>query len=158
MNKIYFNHNLFSYLVIQEITKKSLTKRDSAVLSHISWKYPTTSTKIRKFYNGFCVERINNSGLQFSSVTQSYLTLCDPHGQQHVRPPCPSPTPGVYSHSHPLNWWYHSTISFSVIPFSSCLQSFPASGFFPVSQFFTSSGQSIEVSASASVLPMNIQD
>ena len=79
------------------------------------------------------------------------------HGLQHARPPCPSPTPRVYSNSCPLNWWCHSTISSSVLPFSSCLQSFPASGSFPMSQFFTSGGQSVGVSASASVLPMNSQ-
>ena len=79
-----------------------------------------------------------------------------PHGLQHARPPCPSPTPGVYSNSCPLSWWCHPTTSFSVVPFSSCLQSFPTSGSFPESQFFPSDGQSIGVSAS--VLPMNIQD
>ena len=66
-----------------------------------------------------------------------------PHGLQYARPPCPSPTPRVYSNSCPLSWWYHPTISSSVIPFSSCLQSFPASGSFQMSQFFTSGGQSI---------------
>ena len=82
-----------------------------------------------------------------------------PHGPQHARPPCPSPTPGLNSNSCPLSQWCYSTISSSVVPFSSCLQSFPASGSFPMSQFFTSGGQSITgVSASASVLPMNIQD
>ena len=81
-----------------------------------------------------------------------------PHGLQHARPPCPSPTPRVYSNSCPLSPWCHPAISSSVIPFSSCLQSFPASGSFQISQFFTSGGQSIGVSASASVLPMNIQD
>ena len=81
-----------------------------------------------------------------------------PHGLQHTRPPCPSPTPGVYSNSCPLSQWCHPTISSSVVPFSSCLQFFPASGSFQISQFFTSGGQSIGVSASASVLPMNIQD
>ena len=81
-----------------------------------------------------------------------------PHGLQHARPPCPSPTPGVHPNSCPLSHWCHPTISSSVIPFSSCPQSFPASGSFQVSQFFASGGQSIEVSASASVLPMNIQD
>ena len=81
-----------------------------------------------------------------------------PHGLQHTRPPCLSPTPRVYSNSCPLSWWCHPTISSSVVPFSSCLQSFPASGSFPVSQFFTSGAQSIGFSASASVLPMNIQD
>ena len=79
-----------------------------------------------------------------------------PHGLQHARPPCPSPAPGVYSNSCPLSWWCHPTISSSV--FSSCLQSFPASGSFPMSQLFASGGQSIGVSASASVLPMSIQD
>ena len=81
-----------------------------------------------------------------------------PHGQQHARISCPSPTPRVYSNSCPLNQWCHPTISSSVAPFSSCLQSFPASGSFQMSQFFTSGGQNIGVSASASVLPMNIQD
>ena len=80
-----------------------------------------------------------------------------PHGLQHARPPCPSPTPRVYSNSCPLSQRYLPTISSSVIPFSSCLQSFPASGCFPRSQFFASGGQSIRVSASASVLPINIQ-
>ena len=81
-----------------------------------------------------------------------------PHGLQHARLPCLSPIPGAYSNSCPLSQWCHPTISSSVIPFSSCLQSFPASGSFPMSQFFTSGGQSIGASASASVLPMNIQD
>ena len=79
-----------------------------------------------------------------------------PHGLQHARPPCPSPTPRVYSNSCPLSQWCHPTISSSVVPFSSCPQSFPASGSFPMSQFFTSGGQSL--GTSASVLPMNIQD
>ena len=81
-----------------------------------------------------------------------------PHEPQHTRPPHPSPTPRVYPNSCPLSWWCHPTISSSVIPFSSCLQSFPASGSFPGSQFFAGGGQSIGVSASASVLPMNTQD
>ena len=92
----------------------------------------------------------------FSSVTQSCPTLW-PHGFQHARPPCTSPTPGACSDSYPLHQWCHPAISSSVIPFSSCLQSFPASGSFLMSQFFTSGGQSMGVSASASVLPMNIQ-
>ena len=81
-----------------------------------------------------------------------------PHGQQHARLPCSSPTPGVYSNSCPLSQWCQPTISSSVIPFSSHLQSFPALGSFPMSQFFASGGQSVGVSASTSVLPMNIQD
>ena len=83
-----------------------------------------------------------------------------PHGLQHARLPWPSPTPTprAYSNSRPLTWWCHPTFSSSLIPFSSCLQSFPASGAFLVSQFFASGGQSIRASASASVLPVNIQD
>ena len=80
-----------------------------------------------------------------------------PHGLQHTRLPYPSPSPGACSNSCPLSRWCHPTISSSVVPFSSCLQSFPASGSFPVSQFFTSGGQSIRTWASASVLSMNIQ-
>ena len=81
-----------------------------------------------------------------------------PHGLQHARLLCPSPSPKVYSNSCPLSRCCHPTISSSVVPFSSCLQSFPASGSFRMSQFYTSGGQRIGVSASASVLPMNIQD
>ena len=98
---------------------------------------------------------------QFSSVQFSHSVVSDslwPHGPQHTRFPCPSPTPGAYSNSCPLSQWCHPTTSSSVIPFSSCLQSFPASGSFPVTQFFESGSQSIGVSASASVLPMNIQN
>ena len=82
-----------------------------------------------------------------------------PRGLKHARPPCLSPTPGVYSNSCPLSWWCHPTISSSVVPFSSYLQSFPASESFPMSQFFTSGGQSIGVSALASVsFSRSIQD
>ena len=81
-----------------------------------------------------------------------------PRGLQHARHPCPSPTPGACSNSYPLSRWCHPTTSSSVVPFSSHLQSFPASGSFPMSQLFTWGGQSIGISASASVLPMNIQD
>ena len=80
-----------------------------------------------------------------------------PHGLQHARPPCPSPTPGVGSNSCPLSQWCHPTISSSVVTFSSCLQSFPASGSFPMSQFCASGGPSIEVSASASVLQISFK-
>ena len=92
--------------------------------------------------------------LQFSRSVMS--DSLPPHGLQHARLSCPSPTPRNYL--WPLSWWCHPIISSSVIPFSSHLQSFPTSGSFPMSQFFTSSGQSIGVSASVSVLPMNIQD
>ena len=99
--------------------------------------------------------------IQFSSVQFSCSVMSDslqPHGMQHTRPPCPSPTPGAYSNSHPLNQWCHPTISSSVNPFSSCLQSFPASGPFQMSQIFESGGQSIGASASTSVFLMNTQD
>ena len=93
---------------------------------------------------------------QFShSVLSDFLR---PHEPQHTRPPCPSPTPGVHSDSRPSSPWCHPTISSCVIPFSFCLQSFPASGSSPMSQFFASGGQSIGVSASTSVLPMNTYD
>ena len=98
---------------------------------------------------------------KFSSVQFNCSVVYDslrPHGLQHTTPPCPSPIPRVYSNSSPLNWWCHPTISSSVVPFSSCPQFFPASGSFQMSQLFASGGQSIKVSASTSVLPMNIQD
>ena len=99
--------------------------------------------------------------MSFSSVQFSCSVMSDslqPHEPQPARSPCPSPTFGVYSNSCPLSRWCHPTISFYVVPFSSRLQSFPASGSFQMSQFFESGGQSIGVSASALVLSMNIQD
>ena len=97
---------------------------------------------------------------EFSSVQFSHSVVCDslqPHGLQHARPPCPSPTLGVYSNSCLLSQRCHPTISPSVVRFSSCLQSFPASGSFPVSHLFASGSQSIETLASAPVLPMSTQ-
>ena len=105
--------------------------------------------------------QINLNKTAFSSPQCSHLVVSDflwPHGLQHTRPPCPSPTPGVYSNSCPLSWWCHSTISSAVIPFSSCFQSCPATRFYEMSQFFASHGQSTGVSALTSVLPVNIQD
>jgi len=96
------------------------------------------------------------TSVQFHSVSQSCLTR-QPHGPQHTRLPCPSPNPRVYLYSCPLSQWCHPTISPSVVHFS-CLQTFSASGSFQMSQLFTSGGQSIGVSASTSVLPMNTQD
>ena len=96
------------------------------------------------------------SSVQFShSVLSNSLR---PHELQHARPLCPSPTPGVHPNSCPSSWWCHPAISSSVVPFSSCPQSFPAFGSFPMSHLFASGGQSIGVSASASVLPLNTQD
>ena len=104
-------------------------------------------------YNTGDIANILSNQISCSVVSDSLW----PHESQHARPPCPSPTPRVYWNSCPLSRWCHPTISSSLIPFS-CLQSLPASGSFPVSQLFTSGGQSIWVSASASVFPMNIQD
>ena len=99
------------------------------------------------------------SAHQFSSVQSlSHVQLLRPHEPQHSRPPCPSPTPRVYSNSFPSSWWCHPAISSSVVPFSSCPQSLPASESFPMSQLFAWGGQSIEVWALASVLPMKTQD
>ena len=118
----------------------------------LNWKQ-LGSSKLRKS------SRFSAGSVQFiCSVRSVVFDSLRPHGLQHARPPCPLPTPWVYSTPCPLSQWCHPTISSSVIPFSSCLQSFPASGSFPVSQLFTSGGQSIGVSASASVLPMNTQD
>ena len=109
------------------------------------------SSELRGLYSGDIVP----SSVQFSrSVVSDSLW---PHGLQHSRPPCPSPAPRVYPNSCPLSRWCHPTISSSVFPFSSCLQSFPASGSFLMNQFFASDGQRIRASASASVLPLNIQ-
>ena len=99
----------------------------------------------------------DHHSVQFSSITQSSPTL-QSHEPQHTRPPCPSPTPGVHPNPCLLSQWCHSTLSSSVVPFSSCSQSFPASGSFQMTQLFASGDQSIGVSASTSVLPMNIQD
>ena len=106
------------------------------------------------FVRGYVVYSLCISSVQFSCSV-----VCDPlwpRGLQHPRLPCPSPTPRACSNSCPSSWWCHPTISSSVIPFSSCLQSFPESGSFPRNQFFASGGQSN--GASASVLPINIQD
>ena len=117
---------------------------------------PTSLLKLKHMLTFLLILRNYNLSVQFShSVMSNSLRS---HGLQHARLPSPSSTPGAYSNSFPLSWWCQPTILSSVIPFSSCLQSFPASGSFPISQFFASGGQSIGVSASASVLPMNIQD
>ena len=105
---------------------------------------------------GMLIGEVRFSSVQFSrSVVSNSLR---PHESQHARPPCPSPTPGVYSNSHPSSRWCHPAISSSVVPFSSCPQSLTASGSFPMSQLFTWGGQSTRVSASTSVLPKNTQD
>ena len=105
---------------------------------------------------GFAVP--HNDRVQFSSLQSLSHVSLQPHELQHARPPCPSPTTRVYSNSCPLSWWCHPSISSSVVLFSSCPQSLLPSGSFPMSQLFSSGGQSTGVSASASVLPMNTQD
>ena len=102
------------------------------------------------------IELCARNSVQFSRSVMS--DSLQPHEPQHARPPCLSPTLGVHSNSCPLSQWCHTTISSSDVPFSSCPQSFPASGSFPMSQLFAWGGQSIRVSASTSVLPMNTQD
>ena len=124
---------------------------------------PSTSHEIDiNFYEiDINFRMVDISDIIKGSVQFSHSVMSDsiwPHGLQHVRLPYPSPTPGACSNSCPSSQWCHPTISSSVVPISSCLQSFPASGSFPMSQFFTTGGQSIEASASASVLPMNTQD
>ena len=118
-----------------------------------------------RIYTSECLLYIRFITVKFSfhyySVQFSRSVMSDSlwtQGPQYAKPPCPSPTPRVYSNSCPLSRWCHPAISSSVVPFSSCIQCFPASESFPASQFFASGGQSIGVSASTSVLPMNIQD
>ena len=109
----------------------------------------------------YIVWKIWSNRFHFSSVQFSCSVVANslwPHELQHARPPYPSPTPGVHSNSRPSSWWCHPAISSSVVPFSSCPQSLPASESFPMSQLFTWGGQSARVSALASVLPKNTQD
>ena len=115
---------------------------------------------MKKFWR-LVAQQLDVINTQFSSVQFSHSVVYDslrPYELQHARPPCPSPTPGVHPDSCPSGWWCHPAISSSVVPFSSCPQSLPALESFPMSQLFASGGQSIEVSALASVLPMNTQD
>ena len=126
--------------------------------THTTWIMSDSSFSTAK---GNGIREANRRKYTKSSVQISRSVMSNsswPHGLQDTRPPCPSPTSRACSNSCPLSQWCHPTISSSVVPFSSCLQSFPASGSFPTSQFFASGGQSIGVSASAPVLPMNTQD
>ena len=141
INKLIFNFYLYWRREMYEVGKWRLTKLYDHICTLDSW--------------------LHFPPLSYYSVQFSHSVVSDslrPHELQHTRPPCPSPTPRVYSNSCPLSQWCHPAISSSVLPFSSCLQSFPASGSFQTSQFFTVGGQSIGVSASTPVLPMNIQD
>ena len=122
-------------------------------LTNLFWAKSGLETTLYNLQNQ---ERIIHFSVQFiCSVVSDSLR---PHGLQHVRLPCSSPTPRAYSNSCPLSQWCHPTISSSVVPFSSCFHSFPVSGSFQMSQLFASGGQSIGVSASTTVLLMNIQD
>ena len=129
---------------LNEMNKTWDLNRKNSWLMNIPFIFPS-------FFSSY-----NSNSVQFSHSVMS--DSLQPHGLQHARPPCPSQTPAVCSNSCPLSQWYHPIIPSSVVPFASCLQSFQASGSFQMSQFSTSGGQSIGVSASASVLPVNIQD
>ena len=129
--------------------------KSKPALQNDSHLLPLEETRLR-IKPTTCKNKSSISSVQFSrSVVFDSLR---PHESQHARPPCPSPTPWVYSNSCPLSRWYHPAISSSVIPISSCPQSLPASGSFPMNQHFAWGGQSIGVSASTSVLPKNTQD
>ena len=126
------------------------------------WWAPTGGLQLTSPFKGLpelCRQKPCCFLRQFSSVQLPVMSdPLRPHGVKQARLPCPLPTPGACSNSCPLSRWCYPTISSSVVPFSSCLQSFPASGSFPMSQFFPSGSQNIGTSASVSVLPMNIQD
>ena len=128
-------------------------RKEKHVLKQDTFQTPFSSSGTLDFSTCLGIGSLNSA--QFSRSVMS--NSLQPHGLQHTRSPCPSPTARVYSNSCPLSRWCHPTISSSVVPFSH-LQYFQASGSFPVSQFFPSGGQSIGVSATASVLPMNIQN
>ena len=144
-----------------EIGKSQKVLKQGCQVTLAVWKmFPCN--RVRSDFEGLGWGR-RHSNASNTSSDSSVLSLCPsdslpPHGLQHTRPPCPLPTPRVYSDSCPPSQWWHPTILSSVIPFSCCLQSFPASGSFPRSQFFPSGGQSIWASASASDLPMDIQN
>ena len=128
-----------------------------------SWSSLSSSEKLKMWSENlkFIIYEILDNSVQFSSVHFSCSVMSDslqPHESQHARPPCLSPTPGVHPNPCPSSWWCHPTISSSVIPFSSCPQSFPESVSFPMNQLFTSGEQSTGVSTSTSVLPVNTQD
>ena len=173
-----------SFLLMPEQTTTNLMVENNASSPHssVSQKSSTDLSRVKSryqqaaFFSGHCRREsislpfpaflgpptfLGSWSLQFSSVQFISSVLSNslwPHESQHTRPPCPSPTPGVHSNSCLSSRWCHLAISSSVVPFSSCPQSLPASGSFPMCQLFAWSGQSIEVSALASVLPMNTQD
>ena len=134
-------------------------KKISCITQSLSLLFPHTICSTLKFI--FKIQAAEEEWLTPNSVKFSHSVMSDslqPQGLQHTRLPCPSPAPGACSNSFPLSQWCHPTSSSSVVPFSFCIQSFPASGSFRMSQFFTCGGQSTGASDSASVLPMSIQD
>ena len=152
--------------ISQEVQRSALDPRSLLYHLCLLWPHPTQLTMLsQKTIEHWGIISLwwdlykhRNPKTQFSSVQFGHSVMSDslqPHELQHARP---SPTPGVHSNSCPLSWWCHPAISFSVVPFSSCLQSLSASESFPMSQLFSWGGQSIGVSASASVLPNNTQD
>ena len=112
---------------------------------------------LNRHWNKVCKTQRRTFQFQFRFSCSVMSDSLWPHEPQHARPPCPSPTPGISPNPCPLSWWCHPTISSSVVPFSSCPQSFPTSGSFQMNQLFASSGHSIRVSASTSILAMNTQ-
>ena len=152
INQLWFNYTMKQH---SEKKENADTPNYTGKLQMCYAKWKVSFSKGHILYNNVDLYGILSS-LQFScSVMSSSLWL---NGLQDTRLPCSSPTAVAYSNSCPSSWWCHPTISSSVIPYSSCPQSFPGSGSFPMSQFFASGGQSIGVSASAIVLSMNIQD
>ena len=148
----------FSYIFILKIHGASIPPAlQMSRLPWRGWSKWALSSGLASGPDTFCPTALPLEGIaQFShSVVSDSL---QPHGLQHVRLFCPSPTQRVCSNSCPLSWWCYTTVSSSVVPLPSCLQSFPASGWFPMSQFFTSGGQSTKASTSASIPPVNIQD
>ena len=154
------------------MVSQALQRKSKKIIIFVQWKcisrlytFNTFTVTVEDYiqWNDFLksITQILVSSHIISSVQFRRSVMSDslwPHESQHTRRPCPSPTPGVHPNPCPLSRWYHPAISSSVVPFSSCPQSLPASEFFPMSKLFTWGGQSIGVSASASVLPMNIQD
>ena len=160
MNQLWYIYSMESNLALKRYTSDTCNKIDESPKPLCRVNEDKNNKVHIIFYLCMCVLNYFSS-VQFSSVHFSGSVVSDslwPHELQHARPPCPSPTPGVQPNSCPSSRWCHPAISSSVVPFSSCSQSLPASESFPMSQLFAWGGQSIGVSASASVLPMNTQD
>ena len=139
------------FTVSEKLSNNSKTATPLYSITHNIWKLQLFHILTNSYFLFLKLQTV-----QFSRSVMSDSLL--PHESQHARPPCPPPTPGIHPDSCPSSQWCHPAISSSVVPFSSCLQSLPASESFPMSQLFTWGGQSIGVSALASVLPMNTQD